>query len=84
MIKVICIKNTQTPYSKWKEPQKLSPGNIYYADIISYNGNEDDKSWHIYRKNEFIGYTYINTFLKKYFLTMAEFREYRINKILND
>ena len=74
MIKVICIKNHNDFID---EAQGIKKGVIYftYNDYFIVNN-----IIHVYTspKNE----TYLGTFLKYHFLTLDEWREQKINKIL--
>ena len=76
MIKVVCIETNKHQYTK-KEIKKgviyLTYPNYFYStwDIIPIFENEDSENL-------------FSTFFKKYFISLEEWREQRISKILEN
>lgn len=75
MIKIICIKSVKHPISKKAVKERV----MYFTDSDSFYTKEII--------NIFIGQKetdYLAPFFKEDFITLEQFREQQINKILND
>ena len=75
MTKVICIEIGESLY-KNKGCIKLELNKVYNISPMSH----EKKCYYIMRDDMRYGHF----FSKEYFMTLSEFREQRINKILND
>ena len=84
MIKIICLNKTN---GLFKDQEVIEKGEILNVNINMYDKNlkysiykiENDKIFNMIINNEYIGeYNYSD------FCTLEEFRENRLNKILNE
>ena len=80
MAKLICVKNyinTINPSYNGDIKADIVKGRVYDGSFVP---NNDSHPWYLHKRS----YPQILFFGLEYFMYLSEFRELRLNKILND